>query len=425
MLFTSSVFILYFLPLLFLCYFIIPQKFNTARNVVLFCFSMVFYAWGGLRYFGLFVASMAINYLGGLAVGLMKQKKHRRLFLILTVALNLGLLGWFKYAGFLSGILHDIGLPISVLKIVLPIGISFFTFQGLSYVIDVYRGDAGLQKNPLNVCLYIALFPQLVAGPIVRYTDVEKEILHREHTVKLFSDGCVRFMLGFGKKMLLANAMGEIADAAFGNLGTPLMTTPLAWVGAIAYTFQIYFDFSAYSDMAIGMGKMFGFHFRENFNYPYIATSVTDFWRRWHISLSTWFRDYVYIPLGGNRCSPARHILNLAIVWTLTGLWHGAAWNFILWGMFYGALLIIEKYLLKNILPKIPKPLTWLSTFAVVVFGWVLFRAETLPDVGGYLAAMFSGGGSPDQAIYFLRQYAPEFLLCLVAMLPLKNWLSK
>ncbi len=424
MLFTSSVFVLYFLPLLFLCYFAVPKKFITLRNSVLFCFSIIFYSWGGIRYLGLFVTSMTVNYLGGLGVGLAKKKGMKKFWLMLTLVINLGLLGWFKYAGFASGILNSLGLGVPVINIVLPIGISFFTFQALSYVIDVYRGDTALQKNPLNVFLYVALFPQLVAGPIVRYTDVEREILKREHTLKLFSDGCVRFMLGFGKKMLLANVMGEIADTAFNNIGTELLTTPLAWVGAIAYTFQIYFDFSAYSDMAIGMGKMFGFHFNENFNYPYIATSVTDFWRRWHISLSTWFRDYVYIPLGGNRCSTKRCIFNLCVVWALTGLWHGAAWNFILWGVYYGLLLILEKYVFKNLLERLPKALTWLTTFVIVVFGWVLFRAVTLNDVGAYLSIMFKFEGGANQAVYFLRQYALEFVLCIIAMFPIKNVLS-
>ncbi len=426
MLFTSSVFILYFLPLLFLCYFAVPKRFIAVRNVVLLIFSIVFYAWGGIRYLGLFVASITTNYLGGLAVGLARRKGIKRFWLILTLCINLGLLGWFKYAGFVSSNLKAMGFSVESLNIILPIGISFFTFQALSYVIDVYRGDAKLQKNPINVFLYVALFPQLVAGPIVRYTDVEREISKRDHSLKQFSDGCVRFMLGFGKKMLLANAMGEVADAAFGCIGTSLMTTPLAWVGAVAYTFQIYFDFSAYSDMAIGMGRMFGFHFNENFNYPYIATSVTDFWRRWHISLSTWFRDYVYIPLGGNRCSVSRHILNLAIVWTLTGLWHGAAWNFILWGMYYGILLIAEKYLLKNIINKLPKAVTWFATLVIVVFGWILFRAETLSDVISYISAMLGAGGkNPNQAVYFMRQYAIEFIFCFIAMLPVKNILLK
>ena len=426
MLFTSTVFILLFLPLLLICYYIVPQKFILLRNIVLLAFSIVFYAWGGLRYLWLLMASIAINYFGGLAVGLLRQKGLRRFALVLTLALNLGLLGVYKYAGFVTEMLSALGAPIEILRIVLPIGISFFTFQGLSYVIDVYRADAAVQKNPLNVGLYIVLFPQLVAGPIVRYTDVEREIIKRDHSFELFSDGAVRFMLGFGKKMLMANAMGQVADEVFATVSTELLSTPLAWVGAIAYTFQIYFDFSAYSDMAIGLGKMFGFHFNENFNYPYISRSVTEFWRRWHISLSTWFRDYVYIPLGGNRCSVPRHILNLAIVWMLTGLWHGAAWNFVLWGVYYGLLLILEKYVFSKWLPKIPSIVGWGLTSLLVIIGWVFFRAPTLASSVDYLQALFGGGGfSMASAVYYLRQYYPEFLLCLIGMFPLKGWLER
>jgi len=425
MLFTSNVFILFFLPLLFVCYFAVPKKFIAARNFVLLLFSIIFYGWGGVRYLGLLVSSICINYIGGYAVHRLSKPGLRRTALIIAVALNLGLLGVFKYTGFVTRTLAEIGIPIRVTDIILPIGISFFTFQGMSYVIDVYRGDAAVQKNPLNVALYVALFPQLVAGPIVRYTDVEREIGTREHSVKKFSDGAVRFMLGFGKKMLMANAMGSIADDVFGNVGTELLTTPVAWVGIVAYTFQIYFDFSAYSDMAIGLGLMFGFHFNENFNYPYISRSVTEFWRRWHISLSTWFRDYVYIPLGGNRCSVARHIFNLFTVWMLTGLWHGAAWNFVLWGVYYGILLILEKYVFAGVIKKIPAVAGHILTILIVMVGWVFFRAPTLSDAASYISVMFGGGGNgANQAVYFLRQYYPEFILCIIGIFPLKNLLK-
>lgn len=426
MLFTSSTFILFFLPLLFLFYFAIPQKLVGARNFVLLVFSIVFYGWGGISYLGLLTVSMIANYAGGLLVGSLKNKNARKAALIVTLAINLGLLGWYKYAGFAARTLVSVGIPVSVPSIVLPIGISFFTFQGLSYVVDVYRRDAAVQNNPLNVALYISLFPQLVAGPIVRYTDVERELAVRSHTIGNFSAGVVRFMLGFGKKMILANPMGEIADGIFTQSGTELLTTPLAWVGAIAYTFQIYFDFSAYSDMAIGLGKMFGFKFNENFNYPYISSSITEFWRRWHISLSTWFRDYVYIPLGGNRCSVSKHIFNLAVVWFLTGMWHGAAWTFILWGVYYGILLILEKYVFAGLMKRIPRPISHALTLILVIIGWVFFRSDTISGAGSYLAVMFGRGSfETSQAVYFIKQYTVEFILCFIGIFPLKFEIEK
>ena len=426
MVFTSTVFLYYFLPPLLVLYYAMHGRWLLPiKNFILLVFSLVFYAWGGVGNLFILLASVVVNYLGGLGVGLSKSRGAKRAFLILSLLFSLGLLGYYKYAGFGAGILNSLGIPVAVPSIVLPIGISFFTFQGVSYVIDVYRGDAGVQKNPLYVALYIALFPQLVAGPIVRYTTVEYEITHREHTLSDFSDGLVRFFIGFGKKMLLANAMGEIADDVF-TMGSDVLTAPVAWVGAIAYSFQIYFDFSAYSDMAIGLGRMFGFHFLENFNYPYISDSITDFWRRWHISLSTWFRDYVYIPLGGNRCSKARCIFNLSVVWFLTGMWHGANWTFIAWRLYFGALHKIEKYLLGSILPKIPRAVRRVVTLVIVMIGWVLFRSDSIADAGRYLAVMFGGGGfAVDQAVYYIVEYLPEFILCIVASLPIKVALER
>lgn len=425
MLFTSTTFVLFFLPLLLLCYFVVPQKFVGMRNFVLLTFSICFYGWGGIRYLGLLAISIVVNYIGGILLGTLTSKSVKRTVLVLNLAANLGLLGVFKYAGFAASTLVSLGVPISVPNIALPIGISFFTFQGLSYVVDVYRADAAVQKNPLNVALYISLFPQLVAGPIVRYTDVEREISKRSHTLENFSAGVVRFMLGFGKKMILANPMGEVADKIFGQSGTELLTTPVAWIGAVAYAFQIYFDFSAYSDMAIGLGKMFGFKFNENFNYPYISSSITEFWRRWHISLSTWFRDYVYIPLGGNRCSVPKHIFNLCVVWFLTGMWHGAAWTFILWGIYYGLLLILEKYVFSGLMKHIPRPISHVLTLVLVIIGWVFFRSNTITEATDYLAVMFGAGTfALDQAVYFLRQYAFEFILCLIGIFPVKRVLE-
>lgn len=318
------------------------------------------------------------------------------------------------------------GGVLAVPQIVLPIGISFFTFQGLSYVIDVYRAEAACQRNPLCVALYVALFPQLVAGPIVRYSTVAREITKREETLSQFSQGVVRFLFGLGKKMLLANAMGEIADAVF-VLPTDTMAASLAWVGAVAYTFQIYFDFSAYSDMAIGLGRMFGFHFEENFNYPYISRSVNEFWRRWHISLSTWFRDYVYIPLGGSRCSKGRNIFNLTVVWLLTGLWHGANWTFVLWGGWFLLLLLGEKFLWGGALERLPSPLRHIYTMLAVVISWVLFRSASLAYARGYLAAMlgFGGSGVDGQSVYLLLEYWPEWIACVIAALPVRNWLQE
>ena len=349
----------------------------------------------------------------------------RKLGLWGAAALGLGLLGWFKYAGFAAENLAALGLPVEVPQIVLPIGISFFTFQGLSYVIDVYRGDARCQKNPLYVALYVALFPQLVAGPIVRYTTVEEEIVQRNESLEEFSQGVVRFLFGLGKKMLLANAMGEIADGVFAQ-SPETMALSLAWVGAAAYTFQIYFDFSAYSDMAIGLGRMFGFHFLENFNYPYISKSIAEFWRRWHISLATWFRDYVYIPLGGSRCSMGRNIRNMAVVWLLTGLWHGAAWTYVTWGGMMLVLLAGEKYCWGRGLSRLPGPVQHLYTIVLVMFSMVMFRSSGIGYGLSYFQSMAGLGGRPDgQAVYYLLEYWPEWIACVLASLPVKVWAQR
>lgn len=429
MVFSSIVFLVFFLPILLILYYIVPKRLRGTRNFILLAFSLVFYGWGGPRFLLLLFASVAINYVCGLFAGEGHSRGVRKAAAALAVMLGLGLLGWFKYAGFFADTLAAFGAHIPIPEIVLPIGISFFTFQGLSYVIDVYRGDAKTQKNPLNVALYIALFPQLVAGPIVRYTTVEEAIQGRSESISEFSSGVIRFLCGLGKKMLLANAMGEIADAVFSK-GVPELNAALAWVGAIAYTFQIYFDFSAYSDMAIGLGRMFGFEFLENFNYPYISKTVTEFWRRWHISLSTWFRDYLYIPLGGSRCSRVRCILNLAVVWILTGLWHGAAWTYVLWGAWFLILLIGERYIWGGVLKKVPSALGHMYTLLAVILSWVLFRSPSAYYAVGFIRAMFGHNGAfSGEAYFYLRQYLPEFILCSIAALPVKNaaknWLEK
>ena len=426
MVFSSLTFLLFFLPALLLFYFLMPRRFRPLRNGVLLLFSLLFYRAGGASYLPLLLISICVNYLCGLLAAPGRGKGVRRLGLWGAVVCGLGMLGYFKYAGFLADNLNALGAGLAVPQIVLPIGISFFTFQGLSYVIDVYRGDARCQRNPLYVALYIALFPQLVAGPIVRYTTVEAEITRREESLSEFAQGTVRFLFGLGKKMLLANAMGEVAAGVFAQ-DPGAMAASLAWVGAAAYTLQIYFDFSAYSDMAIGLGRMFGFHFLENFNYPYISKSVTEFWRRWHISLSSWFRDYVYIPLGGSRCSRGRCVLNLAVVWLLTGLWHGAAWNFVLWGVWFLLLLLGERYVWGSALQRLPGLLRWVYAMLAVMLSWVLFRSPGLAYAAGYLGAMFGlgAGAANAQAVYYLLQYWPEWLACLIAMLPVKHWLEE
>ena len=427
MVFSSLEFLLGFLPCLLVIYFIIPAKVRWLRNLVLLAFSLFFYQWGADQLVLLMVASILVNYLGGLMAGRRDHPVLAKFGVWFAAVLGLGLLGWFKYAGFLAQTVCDLGFAIPVPHITLPIGISFFTFQGLSYVIDVYRGDAPTQKNPLDVALYVALFPQLVAGPIVRYTTVMEDITHRRETLDEFAAGVTRFCFGLAKKMVIANAMGQIADGVFNQTAANL-DPGLAWVGALAYTFQIYFDFSGYSDMAIGLGRMFGFHFLENFNYPYISKSVTEFWRRWHISLSTWFRDYVYIPLGGNRCVKWKHVRNITVVWLLTGLWHGAAWTFILWGVWFCLLLLGEKFLWGGVLNKTPALVRHGYTMLAVVISWVLFRSVDLPQAWAYLGAMFdqtTGLAQDGQAAYYLLEYWPEWLLAIVAGLPVKGWLQE
>ena len=421
MVFSSFSFIFVFLPALILPYFLIPKRLRTARNVLLLAFSLFFYSCGGVRFLPVMIASIAVNYVGGLICG--SVKRWRRLALCITVAADLGMLFWFKYAGFFAANISLLGINVSIPEIVMPIGISFFTFQGMSYAIDVYRKDAGVEKNPLKVALYISFFPQLVAGPIVRYNTVAAEIAERNESFEDFSAGAVRFVFGLTKKLIVANACAEIADAAFGT-DTAALTSTFAWLGAIAYTLQIYFDFSAYSDMAIGLGRMFGFRFEENFNYPYAADSITDFWRRWHISLSTWFRDYLYIPLGGSRRSTARNIFNLAVVWLLTGFWHGAEWSFLIWGVFYFLLLIGERYIWGKLLKKVPV-LSRAYTLFFVVIGWVLFRADGVREAWGYICAMFTAPFADGRTVYYLAEYAYILLPALIFCLPIKRAVAR
>ena len=427
MVFSSIGFLFFFLPSLLAVYYIVPRRYREARNFVLLGFSLFFYAYGGPSFLILMLVSIAINYVCGLFVAEGHPAALRRFFLIAAVVLGLGLLGWFKYSKFFAETLNSLGTGLPVPEVTLPIGISFFTFHGLSYIVDVYRGTAKPMKNPLRIALYISLFPQLVAGPIVRYATVSDKLGSRNENITDFSEGAMRFVFGLAKKMLLANTLGIVADAAFGT-SSGSMTAGLAWLGALTYTGQIYFDFSAYSDMALGLGRMFGFHFLENFNYPYIAKSVTEFWQRWHISLTSWFRDYVYIPLGGNRCSKLRNIRNIVIVWFLTGFWHGAAWNFILWGLWYCLLLLGEKFLWGRGLNKAPAAARHLYTLLIVVLGWVLFRSDSLTQCLQYLGAMFGAGAQTvggGQTLYLLKEYWPELLVSVIAAMPVKDILSR
>lgn len=384
MVFSTPIFLFLFLPAVLVLNYIIPKKYIAAKNVVLLIASLFFYAWGEPKNVLLMLLSIAVNYVCGLLLGRFdSDEKKRKVVLWASVVFNLGLLFFFKYFSFVTGGLFPV--------IKLPIGISFFTFQIMSYTIDVYRRSVEPQKSLLKLALYISLFPQLIAGPIVRYIDVEKQLTYRECTAEKTARGMIRFSMGLAKKVIVSNTVAAICDGIFGSTNTvPAFT---AWVGVICYALQIYFDFSGYSDMAIGMGHMLGFDFLENFNYPYVSCSVQEFWRRWHISLSSWFRDYLYIPLGGNRRGKVRTYINLIIVFACTGLWHGASFSFIVWGLWHGLFLVIERLGFKKVLDKLPKFIGWIYTMLVVLVGWVFFRADTLSAAMKYLGEMFSFSG--------------------------------
>lgn len=392
MVFSSLLFLFRFLPIVLFLYFIVPKR---LRNLLLFGASLVFYAWGEPVYVVLILFSTVLDYCLGRAVAHFKEigeQKKAKLAVAGSVIVNLSLLGFFKYIDFLIGMVNAVTpLEPDLLELSLPIGISFYTFQTMSYTIDVYRGQAKVQKNFIAFGAYVAMFPQLIAGPIVRYHEVAEQMDHRETSVSLFSEGVLRFVTGLGKKVLIANQVGALWDEIAAMPANEL-TTATAWLGVLAYTLQIYFDFSGYSDMAIGMGSMLGFTFPENFRHPYESRSITEFWRRWHITLGTWFREYVYIPLGGNRKGILRQIVNLAIVWFLTGLWHGAAWNFVLWGLYYGVLLVMEKLVLQRI--KLPAVLGHIYTMFFVMVGWAIFSYMDMADGTGYLLTMFGMAGA-------------------------------
>jgi len=395
MLFTHPTFLFGFLPICLLTYYLSPK---SSKNMFLLLMSFVFYAWGEVFYIAIMLVSILANYWMGLFVGqsLERQdnKKRARSFMIAGLAINLALLGSFKYINFVITTLNPIldGLhiaPIALDTMHLPLGISFFTFQAISYLVDVYRQEVPAQKSLKNLALYISLFPQLIAGPIVRYHDISQQLISRSHSIELFSSGVRRFIYGLAKKMLIANTMAGVADSIF-SIPIHDLTLPLAWLGAIVYAMQIYFDFSGYSDMAIGLGRMFGFSFLENFNYPYISCSLREFWQRWHISLSRWFKDYVYIPLGGNRVSTLKVYRNLFSVFLLTGFWHGASWSFIVWGLFHGVFLASEHAGFSKILKTLWKPLQHIYVLLIVVFSWVIFRSDTLSAAGHYLYTMIN-----------------------------------
>ncbi|MCA9511823.1 MAG: MBOAT family protein, partial [Myxococcales bacterium] len=419
MLFSSTVFLFAFLPIVLTVAFALPGV--RARNAWLLAASLVFYAWGEARYTAVLLASIALNYGFGLAVDALRGRPAARVVVAAAVAANLAGLGVFKYAGFAartwSEAVAALGWPslaTGPVDVHLPIGISFFTFQAICYVVDVHRGDARCDRNPLRVALYVALFPQLVAGPIVRFRDVAEALRARAAGFEARASGAYRFAIGLGKKALVADHVGVLADRVF-DLPAEHLSASVAWLGAVAYALQIYFDFSGYSDMAIGIGRMLGFRFPENFLHPYASVSVREFWRRWHVSLSTWFRDYLYIPLGGSRGSRAATARNLLVVFALCGLWHGASFGFLVWGLLHGAFLSLERTAFGGWLARRPAPVGWVYTAAVVLVGWVVFRAETLGDALAYLAAMSGVGAAPGAEPLGLAWLEPQQALALAA----------
>lgn len=416
MVFSSILFLFRFLPAVLLLYVIAPRSW---KNAVLFLASLFFYAWGEPVYVVLMLFSTVVDYTHGRLVNrfLGQGKRGRAKWTVASsMVINLLLLGFFKYADFLVANLNQLlGTNLPLLQLGLPIGISFYTFQTMSYTIDIYRGDAKVQKNIIAFGAYVALFPQLIAGPIVRYKTVASELDHRRMDADGFGEGALRFSAGLAKKVLLANQIGLLWEqiSAGSTASMPALT---AWIGILAFAFQIYFDFSGYSDMAIGLGRMFGFHFPENFDHPYESASITEFWRRWHISLGTWFREYVYIPLGGNRKGPGRQVFNLAVVWLLTGIWHGASWNFVAWGAYFGILLIVEKLFLLKILERLPRFAAHAYALFLILFGWVIFAFEDLSQGAAYLGAMFGSGGSlaDGNTVWLFMNYGVLLLILIL-----------
>lgn len=420
MVFSSITFLFYFLPVVLLFYFITPKK---GKNIILLFASLFFYFYGEPKYIIVLLSSCILNYYFGKWIE--KDKKHAKLYLIINLLINFGALFYFKYFNFFLETINQVfRSEIELLSIVMPIGISFFTFQATSYTIDIYRGKVKSAKNLWTFATYLALFPQLIAGPIVRYETVNEELEHRKETKENVAKGIKRFIIGLAKKVLLANVLGELVSIL---VELTVKTVLSHWIEAISITLQLYFDFSGYSDMAIGLGLMFGFHFLENFNYPLIAKSITDFWRRWHISLSSWLKDYIYIPLGGNRKGALLQYRNIFIVWFLTGLWHGASWNFIFWGIYFGILLMLEKRFLKNYLEK-HQIFAHIYTFFLVMISFVIFHFDQLPELGLFLKSMFgleSLAMVNHETIYYLRSYAVVLMISMIAMTPIKNQIER
>lgn len=421
MVFSNLVFLCLFLPLTIILYYLSPK---AIKNYFLLFASLLFYSWGEPQYIILMIFSILMNYLFGLLIEKFREDKlMKSLFILFAVIGNILLLGYFKYSTFIIENLNELfNTSMTVDELPLPIGISFYTFQALSYIIDVSRNKGIVQKNPFNLALYISLFPQLVAGPIVRYDLIANEINKRTHSTDLFLEGIRDFTIGLAKKVIVANQLAIIADSIFGRT-TDEISGSLAWLGIIAYSLQLYFDFSGYSDMAIGLGKMFGFNFPKNFDYPYISKSIAEFWRRWHITLGSWFRDYIYIPLGGNRVSKWKIYRNLFVVWFLTGLWHGADWNFIAWGLYYGVIIAAERAFLGNLLNRIPKFFQHIYVIILFMIGWVFFRSSSFTYAYEYIAIMFGFiGDNPfwsNEIIYFVKQYWIEISIALIGATPI------
>lgn len=413
MVFSSLTFMFVFLPIVLILYYIVPKKF---KNLFVLISGLIFYAWGEPVYVLIMIVSTLIDYTAGLLIYRFdKSKTIKRICLIVSLLMNLGLLGVFKYSGFIMqniDIIFGTSLYDPNHALPLPIGISFFTFQSMSYTIDMYMGKIKVQKNPISFAAFVTLFPQIVAGPIVRYDDIAKELDDRTVNLDCIYEGILKFITGVGKKVLIANNIGMLWTSVKG-METSELSVLTAWLGILAFTLQIYFDFSGYSDMAIGLGKMMGFNFPQNFNYPYQSKSISEFWRRWHITLGAWFKSYVYFPLGGSRKGKGRTVFNLAVVWLLTGIWHGASWNFILWGVLYGLVIIMEKLFLGKILERIPDFFSWLYTIILVILGWVLFDTADIPTALGYMGAMFGGGGTlvDNTAMYYLINYGVMFVI--------------
>lgn len=421
MLFSSIPFLYYFLPMVLVVYFLAPRK---AKNTVLLVSSLIFYGWGEPKLLFLMVFTIVLFYFCGLAIGARPSARWKKAWLLVSVVISLALLGIFKYADFFIGSFNTLtGLSIPLLRLTLPVGISFYTFQSLSYTMDVYRGSVPPQKNLLSFGAYVSMFPQLIAGPIVRYADIDRELEERTHSWEGFSLGMGRFLVGLGKKVILADNFALLMKLFRESDEKSVL---FYWLYAVAFTLNIYFDFSGYSDMAIGLGRMFGFHFPENFNYPYLSKSITEFWRRWHMTLGSWFRDYVYIPMGGNRVRRGRWVWNILTVWMLTGLWHGAAWNFVLWGLFFGIFLMIEKWVPG--LQKLPNALRHGYVMLAVIFSFVLFNANSLSQAAGDMAGMLGLGGLPlisAPAVYYLKSYGLLFLLGILGATPVVKTLAR